>query len=247
MCGRFSLGAGADELSRVYRALADDIDGWQPRYSIAPSTMIPVLRMRPGSPEDEGEAPHPAGRSFEPARWGFQPSWATADGPRPINARLETVATNGMFRSAFAAHRAVVPMSGYFEWTSQGGRKVPHFIHGDGLLSAASLVAPRQLPDGSWEVSAAIITTRSVDAAGQVHDRMPVFLADADLDEWLDPGKLDRTGAAGLVAHVAEASTAIAATLRAHVVDRRVNTVRGLDPTDPSLIAPVTSEPTGTA
>lgn len=38
---------------------------------------------------------------------GLWPSWTKERGPRPINARLETAASNGMFRSAFASARAL--------------------------------------------------------------------------------------------------------------------------------------------
>ena len=41
-----------------------------------------------------------------------------------INARGETVAENGMFRSAFAARRCLVPIAAFYEWTE----KAPHAI-----------------------------------------------------------------------------------------------------------------------
>lgn len=43
----------------------------------------------------------------------MHPAWAKAQGSRPINARMETVATNGMFRSPFSNGCAVVLMTGY--------------------------------------------------------------------------------------------------------------------------------------
>lgn len=44
-------------------------------------------------------------RNLDLAMWGLRPSWAKEGGPAPINARIETAATNGMFRSAFADAR----------------------------------------------------------------------------------------------------------------------------------------------
>ncbi|ERF57969.1 hypothetical protein H639_05054, partial [Cutibacterium avidum TM16] len=87
-----------------------------------------------------------------------------------------------------ASQRCVVPMTGYFEWTGERGDKIPHYIHGSGLLSAAAIAATRKI-DAGFETTVAIITAPSRDAAGQVHNRMPVFLTD-DLDEWLDPARL---------------------------------------------------------
>lgn len=58
--------------------------------------------------------------------WGPLPSWAKENGPRPISARLETAATNGMFRSSSTSARALVPMTGYFEWQEaiENGKRV---------------------------------------------------------------------------------------------------------------------------
>ncbi|AXE37394.1 Putative SOS response-associated peptidase YedK [Acidipropionibacterium virtanenii] len=235
MCGRYGLSLGAEDLARVYQAIGDDIDGWTPHYSVAPSTTIPVLRARPD--EDAGS---PDGiRVLEPARWGFKPSWAKEKGPRPINARLETVATNGMFRNAMRSARCVVPMTGYYEWTEEGGKKVPHWIHADGrLLNAVSVAAASRTDDG-WLVTVAIVTTTATDSAGQVHDRMPVFLDEDDLDEWLTPGKLDETGVNGLVSLAGEDAARIAGHLDTYRVDPRVNNVRRIDPSAPDLIEPV--------
>lgn len=233
MCGRYGLSLGAADLAAVYQAIGDDIDGWTPRFSVAPSSMVPVLRARP----DEDDPANAAGiRVLEPARWGFKPSWAKEKGPRPINARLETLATNGMFRTALRSGRAVVPMTGYYEWTESGGGKIPHWIHADGrLLSAASVTAATRTDD-CWLVTAAIVTTTARDSAGQVHDRMPVFLDEESLDEWLAPGRLDQTQAEGLAALAGERMGGIASALSTYRVDPRVNNVRAIDPTDPRLI-----------
>ncbi len=235
MCGRYGLSVGSADLARAYHAVGDDIAGWSPQYSIAPSTVVPILVPRP---EGDGSADPPGTRALEPARWGFRPSWAARSGPRPINARLETVSTNGLFRTAFRSHRAVVPMTGYYEWTPGPGRtKIPHWIHADGRLLSAAAVTADSPDDGLRTV--AIVTTTGSDRAGEIHDRMPVFLADEALDEWLQPGRLDPTGAEGLVHLAAEQARRIAGRLDSRQVDPRVNSVRRIDPADPSLIDPV--------
>ena len=78
-------------------------------WNIAPTHTVPVVRE---FVDDDGEVQ----RSLELARWGLYPAWAKDKGPRPINARLETIATNGMFRGPFSSGRAIVPMTGYYEW-----------------------------------------------------------------------------------------------------------------------------------
>ena len=177
------------------------------------------------------------------ARWGLHPSWAKDKGPRPINARLETIATNGMFRGPFSSGRAIVPMTGYYEWVEAAdGGKDPYSIHHpEGqLLHAAGLTAARKSEDGEgWDVTFTVVTREARDASGEVHDRMPVFLTDEVAQEWLTPGKLDAAQKDPLLAQLDEASSLISSELVTVPVDRKVNNVRTLDRTDPSLVEPI--------
>ncbi|PZT90877.1 MAG: SOS response-associated peptidase, partial [Gordonia sp. (in: high G+C Gram-positive bacteria)] len=199
MCGRYSVAVSGAELVDVL-----DLDGtepgfdWAPAYSVAPRTRAPVVRDRLIEDQRVREASLPT--------WGLRPSWAKDKGPRPINARLETVATNGMFRSSFASARAGVPMTGYYEWQEalEEGKKVknPSFVHapGDELLLAAGLLAfHRDGDDEEWRTTFTIITRTGEDAAGEVHDRMPVFLTPAAWDTWLAPGKINKDQAGDLL------------------------------------------------
>lgn len=247
MCGRYGLNVGAGDLARVYQAIGDDIDGWTPLYSIAPSTFVPMLIAVPGPPAapDRPVPEEPAAvRRLEPAQWGFRPAWARQGGPRPINARLETVATNRMFRTAFGSHRAIIPMTGYFEWTAGPARtRIPHWIHPDsqadeGVLNAAA-ISTRFQADGDEIDTVALITTTATDRAGEVHDRMPVFLTEEALDEWLWPGRLDHGEGEELVQLAGAQARQVAGTLGSRRVSPRVNSVRSIDPGDPTLIEPM--------
>ena len=232
MCGRYSLAAPGQAI------LSDlDCDGgagdWSPVYSVAPRTLAPVVRDRL---VDDTRT-----RELEASRWGLHPSSAKDSGPRPINARLETAATNGMFRAAFASSRALVPMTGYYEWQEahEDGKKVknPSYIHSPNspVLAAAGLAAARHDEDrDEWTTTFTIITRTGEDAAGDVHDRMPVFLSPAAWGQWLDPAKVDDKDALLDVLDVE--SRRIAATLTTYRVSRDVNNVRTLDRTDPDLI-----------
>lgn len=95
MCGRFVLDFDEAELLHAYGATKVYREGpdWSPVFSIAPSTPVPVVR---GHYDDDGELQHP----FEPARWGLRTFWAKEKRPRPIDARYETVMTNGMFSTS---------------------------------------------------------------------------------------------------------------------------------------------------
>lgn len=234
MCGRFVLEVDAEGLLRSYAAQPAKAFDWEPAFSIAPRTSAPVVREHL---DDEGRLR----RTLELARWGLHPAWAKDKGPRPINARFETARTNGMFRAAFASGRAVVPMSGYYEWTDLPDGKQPYYVHAtdERTLHAAGLTTAAKNADGGWDVTFTIITREARDAAGEVHDRMPAFLDEDLMADWLAPGTLEAGQRERLHEALGGVSEEIAATLVTHPVDRRVNNVRTLDRTDQGLIAPL--------
>ena len=77
MCGRFTLRTRLNRLLEVY-AVESQFD-WEPRFNIAPSQPIPVIRNDAGGDK----------RELAALRWGLIPSWATDVhiGNRLINAR----------------------------------------------------------------------------------------------------------------------------------------------------------------
>ncbi|MGO3503010.1 MAG: SOS response-associated peptidase family protein, partial [Brachybacterium tyrofermentans] len=83
------------------------------------------------------------------------------------------------------------------------------------------------------------ITREAKDAAGDVHDRMPAFLDDGLIGEWLAPGKLEKDEREHLHGVLGDVSETVAASLVTHPVDRTVNNVRTLDRSDSGLIAPI--------
>jgi putative SOS response-associated peptidase YedK len=238
MCGRFALDKRTDDLIQEFVADGNDFHDWEPRYSIAPTDVTPIIRERRHS--ESGEVT----RSIDAAIWDFHPAFMR-DSKRPqFNARIETVASNGLWKGAFASSRCIVPMRGYYEWSEfeANGKKLkqPHFIHGDpSILAAAGIYTARKIED-NWVVSTAIITREARDASGEIHDRMPVFLTPDVYDEWLNPAKLasdpEKEHTLALLHSISEQ---VASTITTYEVDRRVNNTRTVDPLDPGLIEPV--------
>jgi putative SOS response-associated peptidase YedK len=244
MCGRFAVSdTTADLLPELVGELAsrtehvdDDtgevLHGLPERYNIAPTDDVYAVRQRHGQ------------RELPPLHWGFVPSWAKdfKQRPQPINARIETVATSGMFKRAFATNRCIVPAQGYYEWVLREDGKEPHFVHNPGgALAMAGVVSawpdPTK-PDGDpdkWRLSFAIITLDAHVAPGEVHDRMPAFLTPDGYDEWLDTDA--RTSTDDLLSLLDRESHAVAADLDQYEVARTVNSVRN---DGRSLIDPVT-------
>ncbi len=230
MCGRFAMDAKTDELIREYVAVGGKPEDWwkdfHGSYSIAPTDDAVIVR-------DRGE-----GRFLELVRWDWEKPKNRPTGAPIINARMEKLAT-GFWAPAFSAARCVVPMRGYFEWTGEKGDKTPHFLHGDGLLSAAGLTWSMDLPNGERSRCFVVITREARDASGEVHDRMPAFLTHDTLDIWLDPAKLTGTAKTDVLAMLDQTSADMAATITEHIVDRKVNNSRTVDRTDPTVLAPI--------
>ena len=107
---------------------------WRPRYNAAPSQPVAVV----GPNRRDG-----AGRGLAMLRWGFVPRWADDPdgGPKPINAKAETVATSPPFRDSFRDRRCLIPADGFYEWGGRGGQKRPyHFrLRGGGPFAFAGV------------------------------------------------------------------------------------------------------------
>lgn len=178
MCGRIVL---ADSPERLigYFDLTEAFD-FQPGYNIAPTD--PVITIT----ADEQEHRH-----IMPMQWGFIPHWAKLGdaGFEPINAKSETVATNGLYRSAFRARRCLIPVSGFYEWKTEKGAKYPWYISlksGEPLAIAGLWATWHPKPDETAE-TCCIITTSANELMQPIHDRMPVILDKGQWDTWLSP------------------------------------------------------------
>ena len=181
MCGRFALIVDASVLAEVFE-VEPPLD-LKPRYNIAPTQTVPVVRM--GSKSE---------RELASTRWGLIPSWAkdAKMGARMINARAETVAEKPSFRSAVKSRRCLVPASGFYEWVKTDGGKRPYFVRfEDGRPFAfAGLWERWSKGDGGPVDTCTVITTTPNELMEHLHHRMPVILPEDVYDEWLEPTPL---------------------------------------------------------
>jgi putative SOS response-associated peptidase YedK len=177
MCGRFALKTPPLKIQEHFY-LPEEVD-LPPRYNIAPSQNIAVVRQLPGN----------SFRNLNLLRWGLVPFWAgdIKIGHRLINARGETVSEKPSFRAAFRKRRCLIPADGFYEWLHTGSTKQPMFLQltGATLFSFAGLWESWTGPDGSRLESCTIITTKPNALIRHVHDRMPVILHPDQYDSWL--------------------------------------------------------------
>lgn len=223
MCGRYVILATPEELRRLfaYPELPND----PPRHNVAPTQPVPVVLQERGV------------RHYQLMRWAFMPAWVKD--PRTfalvINARSETVLTKPAFKNAIRRRRCLLPADGYYEWQDKGGRKRPFFIRRrDGApMAFAGLTETWMGPNGEEVDTVAIVTTAAAPEMAALHHRVPVTIAPADFERWLDCMAFDADEAMPLLVPPQAGSMAW------HEVSTAVNHVAN---DDPQLILPITAE-----
>jgi putative SOS response-associated peptidase YedK len=113
MCGRYRL-TSADRLAEKFDA--DIVEELHPRYNIAPTQLIPVVRSR---------GPR---RVITSMRWGLIPNWAKDASMAQINARSETLLEKPAFKASFEVRRCLIPTDGFYEWKRTPGPKQPYLL-----------------------------------------------------------------------------------------------------------------------
>lgn len=176
MCGRYTVITPAPALARRFSAQAAPTPA--PNFNAAPSQALPIItNATPGQ--------------IQLVRWGLVPAWSRdpAGGPRPINARAETLAEKPSFRQLLARRRCLVLADSFYEWQATERGKIPHRI----LLKSEEPFAFAGLWDewvdktsGEVHPTFTIITTEPNELMARLHNRMPVILPGPEAERaWL--------------------------------------------------------------
>jgi putative SOS response-associated peptidase YedK len=202
MCSRYALTSNIEAVRRMFRLPADGLAAREmpPRWNIAPTQPIAVVRLKPGI-EALGE------RELALVRWGLVPHWVKD--PRTLstmlNARAETVLEKASFKIPMRHRRCLVPADAFYEWSGERGAKTPYLIR---PREKSALVAPMAFAalwehwlgaDGSEVETAAIITTTASEDVRTIHERMPVIVPPRHFAAWLDVRGTGAVEAAGLL------------------------------------------------
>lgn len=175
MCGRFTLTVPSyGELAKMLQAESAPAlaQAYSPRYNIAPTDIHPILCQ-----DDKTHR-------LMPGKWGLTPSWTKDEKTafRFINARAETAAEKPTFRKALKERRCIIPADGFYEWSGEKGKKTPFWIHpkAEDLLLFAGLYE-------DWRDfrTFTILTTSANQTLSPIHHRMPVILANRQINDWL--------------------------------------------------------------
>jgi putative SOS response-associated peptidase YedK len=178
VCGRFVLFTIAQDLAGRFGC--SEFAEIEPRYNIAPTQPIAVVRNRP----------YNAGRQLKLVKWGLIPYWFKDPkiANKLINAKAETLTEKPAFRDAFKRRRCLVPVNGFYEWEKSGAERRPYYFHApnEEPFALAGLWETWRNPEGAIVETAIIITTDSIDPVAEIHDRMPLILRPEFYDPWLD-------------------------------------------------------------
>ncbi|PYS55032.1 MAG: hypothetical protein DMG13_05545 [Acidobacteria bacterium] len=152
---------------------------FMPVYNLCPTQSTLVLRLVDGE------------RQFEEMRWqlvpNFEPGFTTKFST--INAKSETVFESRLFGDLVVRQRCIVPLSGFFEWKTDGQRKWPFKIHlqNKAIMSLAGIWETWRPGTPHERRSFSILTTSANRFMRAIHDRIPVILDNSAEEDWLDP------------------------------------------------------------
>jgi putative SOS response-associated peptidase YedK len=223
MCGRFVITSPPEALRRIFGYAEQP--NFPPRHNIAPTQPIPVVILDNGA------------RHFRLMRWGLVPAWVKDSRKITlmINARSETVRDKPAFKNAMKRRRCLIPADGYYEWQAGGDRKRPFFIHrhDGGPFGFAALAETWIGPNGEELDTVAIVTAPAGADLATLHHRVPVTMAPADYERWLDCRANDVDEVMALLRPPAEGEFVW------HEVSTRVNSAAN---DDSQLLLPITAE-----
>lgn len=175
MCSRIFVAPG-NPLKLLLAQFGLDGVGLPEINNLAPTEAAPVIYR-------EGNT-----FNISPMRWWLHPAWS----PEPpnqkfamFNARIETVLTSRAFQGSVRHKRAIIPVSGFVEFKSQGKQKQPFYVQ---AVSGETLAVAAMWECWQNQVwSTAMITQAASESFAEVHDRMPLSLNAEQTARWMNP------------------------------------------------------------
>jgi len=187
ICGRYVSITSPEQLAGYFAVDEVRTESLGERWNVAPTLDVYSIIETKGT------------RRLGTLRWGFLPYFAKDAKRAPINARIETLDTNGMFRDAWRRHRCLLPADAFWEWQDRGeGRKRQpfHIAAPDGsplaLAGIWSVWRDPAVEDAEPVFTTAIVTTEARGRMEALHDRMPIIVPRTLWQDWLtaDPGEV---------------------------------------------------------
>ncbi|CDO95919.1 unnamed protein product [Kluyveromyces dobzhanskii CBS 2104] len=197
MCGRFAQNFDSETVQQEFShrnvRLSEDKSSdlnFSKHYNVSPTHQTPVYHDS----------------HLQNMKWGLIPFWTKdfkkATPWKTFNARTETLNESRLWKPSLNHHRCVVPVSGYYEWLTVKGQKVPYFIcrKDKKVMFLAGLFdvlkhgkdSNENEQEGQEELwTFTIVTGPAPENLKWLHDRMPVVLEpnSEGWNTWLDSTK----------------------------------------------------------
>ena len=168
MCGRYSVQKKTLLLANGLVKKNINVDLEQDNFNCAPGGKYPCIKSATN------------GKYLEMTVFGILPSWAKPDFRRLHNARLEGIETKVSFKKLIVNSRAVIPITGFFEWAKINEKKVPYYFTrtDDQDIFLAGIHDNGQF---------AIITREAASEKNlKIHHRQPVIISKSQINNYFN-------------------------------------------------------------
>ena len=167
MCGRYSVQKKTLLVANGLVKKNINVDLEQDNFNCAPGGKYPCIKSATN------------GKYLEMTIFGILPSWAKPDFRRLHNARLEGIETKVSFKKLIVNSRAVIPISGFYEWKKENDKKLPHYFtrSDDQDIYACGIHENGQFT---------IITRPATSENAIVHHRQPVIISKTQINNYFN-------------------------------------------------------------
>ena len=167
MCGRYSVQKKTLLVANGLVKKNINVDLEQDNFNCAPGGKYPCIKSATN------------GKYLEMTVFGILPSWAKPDFRRLHNARLEGIETKVSFKKLIVNSRAVIPITGFYEWAKEEGKKVPYYFNrtDDQDIFLAGIHDNGQFT---------IITREATEENSKVHHRQPVIISKSQINNYFN-------------------------------------------------------------
>ena len=119
------------------------------------------------------------GKYLEMTTFGILPSWAKPDFRRLHNARLEGIESKISFKKLIVNSRAIIPITGFFEWAKNVEKKIPYYFSrtDDQDIFLAGIHENGQFT---------IITREATEQNLKIHHRQPVIISKSQINNYFN-------------------------------------------------------------
>tara|TARA_B100000963_G_C22589409_1_gene654736 strand:- start:248 stop:874 length:627 start_codon:yes stop_codon:yes gene_type:complete len=167
MCGRFCVQKKTRLVANGLVKKNINVDLEQDNFNCSPGRKYPCIKSATN------------GKYLEMTTFGILPSWAKPDFRRLHNARLEGIESKVSFKKLIVNSRAVIPITGFFEWAKNVEKKIPYYFSrtDDQDIFLAGIHENGQF---------AIITREATEHNLKIHHRQPVIISKSQINNYFN-------------------------------------------------------------